>query len=64
MLSLIFASINGPKRGGGKKDVMASREIMNLGHSLSFVKQQTHVTDDADELMQLTKFAVSGHQLQ
>lgn len=35
-----------------EKAVMASREIMNLGHGLSFVKLQTDATDDADELMQ------------
>ena len=44
-----------------EKDVMASREITNLGHSLSFVKQQTSVTNDADELLQFLEFAVSEH---
>lgn len=44
------------KRGGGNKDVMASREIMNLGHGLSLVKRQTDATEDADKLMQHFQF--------
>ena len=38
-----------------KKEIMASREIMNLGHGLSLVKQQTDASEDADELMQLCR---------
>ena len=32
--------------------MVASREIMNLGHGLSYVKRQTDAAEDADELMQ------------
>lgn len=40
-----------------KKDVMASREIRNLGHGLSFIKPDA----DADELMQFSKFGGLDH---
>lgn len=54
MLSLIFASINWERRKW-KEAVVASREIMNLGHGLSYVKRQTDAAEDADELMQKWK---------
>lgn len=50
MLSLIFATINEEKRRW-EKDVMPSREIINLGHGMSFVKRQNDATDVADELL-------------
>lgn len=31
--------------------MVASREIMNLGHGLSYVKRQTNAAEDAGELM-------------